>query len=235
MAVYSTYALSGKIACERDGGHHRPNHAANSAQKIFPILEGYIRSSESVAHSRIHDWELELNCFFARQLLPWLPSYDSQFTCAVPLTRIRDIAHRNDISQSLKNEIKTTLQNKLHASCGPEDLITATKLLSRFELAPNDYPSDFLAEFRTFYAVSLIIESAIFDFQELQAFFNNTNLVDLITDLGRTIPSLEGASAQFLQSKDDTLSSLMAASILRQALTTELELTPMDQPAAQKL
>jgi hypothetical protein len=30
----------------------------------------------------------------------------------------RDIAHRNDIPQDLKNEIKHTLQNKLHRSAG---------------------------------------------------------------------------------------------------------------------
>jgi phosphoglucan,water dikinase len=35
-----------------------------------------------------------------RQIQPWLPSFSSEFTCSVPLTRIRDIAHRNDIPQA---------------------------------------------------------------------------------------------------------------------------------------
>jgi phosphoglucan,water dikinase len=37
-----------------------------------------------------------------RHLHPWLPSFSSEFTCSVPMTRIRDIAHRNDIPQDLK-------------------------------------------------------------------------------------------------------------------------------------
>lgn len=44
--------------------------------------------------------------------------------CAVPMTRIRDIAHRNDIPKDLKNNIKHKLQNKLHRCAEPSDLKT---------------------------------------------------------------------------------------------------------------
>jgi len=37
-----------------------------------------------------------------RQIQPWLPSFGAEFTSSVPLTRIRDIAHRNDIPHDLK-------------------------------------------------------------------------------------------------------------------------------------
>lgn len=47
-----------------------------------------------------------------------LPSFSGEFRQAVPFTRIRDIAHRNDIPQNLKHEIKHTLQNKLHSNAG---------------------------------------------------------------------------------------------------------------------
>lgn len=37
-----------------------------------------------------------------RKMQPCLPSFKAQFTASVPLTRIRDIAHRNDIPHDLK-------------------------------------------------------------------------------------------------------------------------------------
>ena len=39
-----------------------------------------------------------------------LPSFTEAFTASVPLTRIRDIAHRNDIPHDLKQELKHTIQ-----------------------------------------------------------------------------------------------------------------------------
>lgn len=57
----------------------------------------------------------------ARKLVTTLPSFSGEFRQAVPLTRIRDIAHRNDIPHDIKNEIKHTLQNKLHRSAGETD------------------------------------------------------------------------------------------------------------------
>jgi hypothetical protein len=131
----------------------------------------------------------------ARKLSTRLPSFGEAFTQQVPLTRIRDIAHRNDIPsvrlltallllllllpplsvvevmlgcnivchlqdqrpccqsrqcvlpslkcsavaaavafarvQDLKQEIKHTLQNKLHRNAGPEDLVAAEAMLNR--------------------------------------------------------------------------------------------------------
>lgn len=37
-----------------------------------------------------------------RKVHPCLPSFKAEFTASVPLTRIRDIAHRNDIPHDLK-------------------------------------------------------------------------------------------------------------------------------------
>ena len=45
-----------------------------------------------------------------RRLQPWLPSFTAEFTASVPLTRIRDIAHRSDIPHDLKQELKHTIQ-----------------------------------------------------------------------------------------------------------------------------
>lgn len=50
---------------------------------------------------------------------------------STPLTRIRDIAHRNDIPHELKQEIKHTLQNKLHRNAGPEDLVATEVMMQR--------------------------------------------------------------------------------------------------------
>ena len=54
----------------------------------------------------------------------------------VPLTRIRDIAHRNDIPHDLKNEIKHRLQNKLHRCAEPNDLKTCEEILFN-KIRPN--------------------------------------------------------------------------------------------------
>ena len=54
----------------------------------------------------------------ASRLHARLPSISGEFRQSVPLTRIRDIAHRNNIPQDIKSEIKHTLQNKLHRSAG---------------------------------------------------------------------------------------------------------------------
>ena len=37
-----------------------------------------------------------------RKIHPSLPSFKAEFTASVPLTRIRDIAHRNDIPHDFK-------------------------------------------------------------------------------------------------------------------------------------
>jgi hypothetical protein len=98
-----------------------------------------------------------------RKIYPWLPSYDSAFVRAEPLTRIRDIAHRNDIPGELKKEIKHTLQNKLHRCANPEDLATSAALLERVNLPDAHYSPSFVEEFKIFH-------------EELKQFFNARSL-----------------------------------------------------------
>jgi hypothetical protein len=61
---------------------------------------GDIRPSSSGLLSNLH---------IVRLLKVQLPSFADQFMCPVPMTRIRDIAHRNDIPKDLKNDIKHNL------------------------------------------------------------------------------------------------------------------------------
>ena len=51
-----------------------------------------------------------LSVVAARKVHTKLPSFTEQYTQSTPLTRIRDIAHRNDIPHELKQEIKHTIQ-----------------------------------------------------------------------------------------------------------------------------
>lgn len=44
----------------------------------------------------------EATLILIRRILPLLPSFAESFTCADPLTRKRDIAHRDNIPQNLK-------------------------------------------------------------------------------------------------------------------------------------
>jgi phosphoglucan,water dikinase len=150
--VYLKLLALGQVPCSEDGGHHRPNHVAKAAQKLL------IQLSDKV--SLWGEWRL-------RRLTSWLPSFDASFTCAEPLTRIRDLAHRNDIDQTLKREIKTTLQNKLHRSAGPEDLFTAECFLKRFESGADHVPEGFLSDYRIFLS-------------ELRDFFGVASLRDLL-------------------------------------------------------
>ena len=89
----------------------------------------------------------------------------------VPLTRIRDLAHRNDIPQQLKQEIKTRLQNKLHRCAEPGDLKTCEDILfNRIRPNPDINPA-FKHEFEVFYI-------------ELKEFFNALGLNSLREKLG---------------------------------------------------
>jgi len=74
------------------------------------------------------------------------------------LTRIRDIAHRNDIPSQLKQEIKHRLQNKLHRCADPNDLKTCEELIARIR-PDGSLSADFKREFEVFYV-------------ELKEFFN---------------------------------------------------------------
>ncbi|KAF5950544.1 hypothetical protein HYC85_012537 [Camellia sinensis] len=95
-----------------------------------------------------------------RKIHPCLPSFKAEFTASVPLTRIRDIAHRNDIPHDLKvQEIKHTIQNKLHRNAGPEDLVATEAMLARITKNPGQYSEVFVEQFKIFH-------------HELKDFFN---------------------------------------------------------------
>jgi phosphoglucan, water dikinase len=80
-----SFLSSGQLPCSEDSGHHRPNHHASEYQQIEKALNALYNEPDSWAP------------YIAHFIYPHLPSYASQFTCLVPLTRIRDIAHRTDI------------------------------------------------------------------------------------------------------------------------------------------
>ena len=152
IAVYLRFLGTGEVRCGEDGGHYRPSHHAN--------ISGHL-------YERLFTLATADNRFVIRKIYPWLPSFDSEFRRSEPLTLIRDIAHRNDIPQELKQEIKTTLQNKLHRSAGPEDLAVSSALLERITSPGASYPQAFVAEFRRFH-------------EELKDFFNAGSLKELL-------------------------------------------------------
>jgi phosphoglucan, water dikinase len=202
LAIYFRFMGTGLIRFGEDGGHYRPSHHADIARRIFERLAA--RTTPE-------------NIIIIRKIYPWLPSFDSAFIHAEPLTRIRDIAHRNDIPQELKREIKTTLQNKLHRSAGPEDLIASARLLERISAAGAGYPAEFVAEFGKFH-------------EELKEFFNARSLDEQLRGLqDRGNPALSMSIRKFLSGKESTetpaqqLFSLGALSNLRARLHGELE------------
>lgn len=148
IAIYLRFLGAGEIRCAEDGRHFRPGHHANISLRI---------------QERLAKLDTPENSFLLRKIQPWLPSAAAEYRRAEPLTRIRDIAHRNDIPQALKREIKDTLQNKLHRCAGPEDLATSGALLERITAPGAGYAPDFVAQFRIFHA-------------ELEEFFNARSL-----------------------------------------------------------
>ena len=132
----------------------------------------------------------ELPRLAARRVLPWLPSFSGAFTCAVPLTRIRDIAHRNDIPHDVKQQIKHTIQNKLHRNAGPEDLVATEAMLARVTAVPGEFNADFVSEFRLFHA-------ELKDFFNARTAFERLDEVESgLDDSGRTqVAQLRGAKA----------------------------------------
>lgn len=142
LYVYLKFINSGEIKCLEDGRHFRPsNHA-----RLSLAISGRLDALESPETASV-----------IRRLRPLLPSHEGEFLRAEPLTRIRDIAHRNDIPKELKSEIKHTLQNKLHRCAGPEDLETSALMLER--ISGGGYPDAFVGEFKIFH-------------EELKEFFN---------------------------------------------------------------
>lgn len=172
IAGYCHFLRSGQVPCEEEGGHHRPSNHAALSRDITQALST-IQTSQ--------------NSLLIRQILATLPSYQPAFTASVPLTRIRDIAHRNDIPSDFKREIKTTLQNKLHRCAGPEDLLTCEVILRKAE--GMSLSEDFMREMRLFHT-------------ELREFFNATELQERLEAIGRKMPELQGSVERFLREKE---------------------------------
>jgi phosphoglucan,water dikinase len=201
IAIYLRFLSSGEIPCEEDGRHFRPGHHARLAQQI---------------QERLAQIASTANAWILRRIYPWLPSSSETFQRPEPLTRIRDIAHRNDIPSDLKREIKTTLQNKLHRCAGPEDLVTAARLLERITAPDASSSAAFVEQFKIFYA-------------ELEEFFNAHPLQDRLQAL---VPKLNATGAElvraFLTHKtgtgtDEQWSALQSLTELRHRFATEME------------
>src|ERR1017187_6358946 len=177
IAIYLRFLGTGQIHCVEDGRHFRPAHHARIALQIQERLAKLSGPDTAV---------------IVRKIYPWLPSSAPTFQRAEPLTRIRDIAHRNDIPSDLKHEIKHTLQNKLHRCAGPEDLETSAAILQRITAPGTGYSSDFVAQFRIFH-------------EELKEFFNARSLDErLIGLLPEADASEAGLIRSFLRQKSDT-------------------------------
>lgn len=174
LAIYLRFLASGEVSCEEDGRHFRPHHHAGAALTIEDRLETVTAPEDKWILRKIH---------------PWLPSYSSEFRRSEPLTRIRDIAHRNDIPKDLKQEIKHRLQNKLHRCAGPEDFKTSSEILERITAPGADYSPDFVEQFRLFH-------------DELSEFFNASTLDKRLQDLLPTLSPGDAAQARaFLRLK----------------------------------
>ncbi|KDP32558.1 hypothetical protein JCGZ_13108 [Jatropha curcas] len=154
-AIYLKWINTGQIPCFEDGGHHRPNRHAEISRLIFRELER-ISCRKDTSPKEI---------LVIRKIHPCLPSFKAEFTASVPLTRIRDIAHRGDIPHDLKQEIKHTIQNKLHRNAGPEDLVATEAMLARITKNPGEYSEAFVEQFKIFH-------------QELKDFFNAGSLAE---------------------------------------------------------
>ncbi|CAI0469612.1 unnamed protein product [Linum tenue] len=151
---------TGQIPCFEGGGHHRPNRHAEISRLIFRELEK-ISSRKDTSPQQV---------LVIRKIHPCLPSFKAEFTASVPLTRIRDIAHRNDIPHDLKQEIKHTIQNKLHRNAGPEDLVATEAMLARITKNPGEYNGAFVEQFKIFH-------------QELKDFFNAGSLTEQLDSI----------------------------------------------------
>ncbi len=197
LAIYLRFIGTGEVLTGEDVGHYRPSHHARISRHIHEELSR-IASSE--------------NAFIIRKIYTWLPSFDSTFMRAEPLTLIRDIAHRNDIPKDLKQEIKHTLQNKLHRSAGPEDMVTSTGLLERITAPGAGYSSSFITEFKRFH-------------EELREFFNARSLQEQLDALYHKVGGEEkGMIRRFLEEKEkaETPEELMAVLELLTRLRSRL-------------
>ncbi|XP_074320699.1 phosphoglucan, water dikinase, chloroplastic isoform X3 [Silene latifolia] len=163
-AIYLKWINTGQIPCFEDGGHHRPNRHAEISRLIFRELERISGRKDASPQEML----------VIRKIHPSLPSFKAEFTASVPLTRIRDIAHRNDIPHDLKQQIKHTIQNKLHRNAGPEDLVSTEAMLARITKTPGEYSDTFVEQFKIFH-------------QELKDFFNAGSLVEQLDSIKESL------------------------------------------------
>eukprot|EP00929_Paragymnodinium_shiwhaense_P012461 TRINITY_DN11967_c0_g1_i1.p1 TRINITY_DN11967_c0_g1~~TRINITY_DN11967_c0_g1_i1.p1 ORF type:complete len:1741 (-),score=483.75 TRINITY_DN11967_c0_g1_i1:336-5558(-) len=199
LQAYVTFVASGQIKCEEDGRHFRPNAAANAARAITEALWAQAEHGDA-------------DRFIARRIFPSLPSYSDAFTCAVPMTRIRDIAHRGDIPHDMKQHIKHKIQNKLHRCADPGDLKTLEELVQRVH-REGHYSPAFVRELDIFYV-------------ELKEFFNAAGLDELARQVGESAPSFKGEIDMFLHLKGsgaDPRGQLSALTALRRKLAPDVE------------
>ena len=70
----------------------------------------------------------------------------------------------------MRQEIKHTIQNKLHRCAGPEDLVATEAMLAKLTAPGTDYPEEFVEEFRIFH-------------RELKDFFNASTVTDRLDRL----------------------------------------------------
>ncbi|XP_038701840.1 phosphoglucan, water dikinase, chloroplastic isoform X2 [Tripterygium wilfordii] len=197
-AIYLKWINTGQIPCFEDGGHHRPNRHAEISRLIFRELER-ISSSKDTSPQEI---------LVIRKIHPCLPSFKAEFTASVPLTRIRDIAHRNDLPHDLKQEIKHTIQNKLHRNAGPEDLVATEAMLARITKTPGEYGEAFIEQFKIFH-------------HELKDFFNAGSLAEQLQSIKESLDE-QGLSvlALFLECKKSLDASVKTTDILEIMKTT---------------
>jgi len=198
LQAYLTFVASGQVTCQEDGRHFRPCAAANMAKAVTEAL-----------------WQLaehgDAERFIARRIFPSLPSYADQFTCSVPMTRIRDIAHRNDIPKDMKDEIKHKLQNKLHRCADPGDLVTLDKLMERIH-REGTYSPAFVRELEIFHV-------------ELREFFNASGLDDTAAQVANEDSAMKPAVDKLLglkKSGGDASSQLVALTELRRLLVPQV-------------
>ncbi|KAF9610090.1 hypothetical protein IFM89_019930 [Coptis chinensis] len=93
---------------------------------------------------------------------------------------LESMSYRKDTSPL--QEIKHTIQNKLHRNAGPEDLIATEAMLARITRNPGEYNEAFVEQFRIFY-------------NELKDFFNAGSLTEQLESIkdsldGKTLSAL---------------------------------------------
>ncbi|XP_020206268.1 phosphoglucan, water dikinase, chloroplastic [Cajanus cajan] len=198
-AIYLKWINTGQISCFEDGGHHRPNRHAEISRLIFRELERHT-SRKDISPQEV---------LVIRKIHPCLPSFKAEFTASVPLTRIRDIAHRNDIPRDVKLQIKHTIQNKLHRNAGPEDLVATEAMLAKITKNPGEYSEAFVKEFKIFH-------------QELKDFFNAGSLAEQLESIHESMDEY-GISAlnSFLECKKN-MDSAAESTVVREEVIKPL-------------